>query len=64
MASTDPRQVSSHQAHDAREAARFELIFRRVPTPTELSTFRHCRDGLLLRLPRRVRRRVALLITR
>jgi hypothetical protein len=48
--------MSTGEWDDAREAARFELIFGRAASPRELERFRRCREGLTLRLPRQHRR--------
>jgi hypothetical protein len=64
MPSTDPKALSPREAAAARESARFELIFQRPPTTAELARFRRSRSGSVLRLPRSVKRRAALLITR
>jgi hypothetical protein len=64
MTSTDPAALTSHEADEAREAARFELIFQRPPTRHELTRFRRSHHGLLVQLPALVRRRAAMLIAR
>ena len=47
---------------EADELARFERIFHRRPTNNELLRFRGNHAALLLRLPRRSRRRIASVI--
>ena len=64
MTSLDRVALTSQEADDAREAARFELIFQRPPTRHELARFRRSHQGLLFQLPALVRRRAAMLIAR
>ncbi len=45
-------------------AERFARIFQRPPDPLELKRFRRAEADLRLRIPRRARRRAALLVSR